>query len=153
MRIIGIDPGTTRSAYVVYRGGEFVDCGLEANALVAKKLIELRKDRNTILVLERIKCQGAMASDSVFATCAWSGIFLVNFGINRSYALGRRKVLSLLGISGGSTDLQVRTKVLEAGHGQGRFVKDIWQAAGLVLGFLEVKDRNEFKAMDFLEGV
>ena len=135
MHILAIDPGTTKSAYAIFdpEKNEVLDLGLLDNRDMAKKLMGLRKNRNLLLVLERIKSYGNIAGDSIYATCAWSGIFLTNFGLGRSICVGRHAVLSALGITGGSTDMQVRERVLEI-LGNVRGAKaDIWQAIGLAI--------------------
>jgi len=150
VNILAIDPGTTESAYVIFNPEEnkILGLGLLDNVLFTHKLMGLRKQRDLVMVLERIKSYGGMVGDSIFTTCAWSGIFVNTFGVDRVWLMGRREVLSRLDITGGSTDRQVRERVIAVLGNIKGMKKDVWQAAGLALAF--ASNSGKFMGWDYL---
>lgn len=70
--ILAIDPGTTHSAFVQYRGGEILDHGWIPNAEMRQVLIGREYDRCAI---EMIASYGMAVGSSTFMTCLWIGRF------------------------------------------------------------------------------
>lgn len=71
--IIGIDPGTTQSAYVAWDGEFIRELGTEPNATVAKYLRTI--DLDACVCIESVAYYGASVGREVFETCFWMGRF------------------------------------------------------------------------------
>lgn len=84
--ILGIDPGTTESGFVMMENGAITDCGVVSNDwLLSKiavwdKLTEPHKimgdPRERVLVIEMIASYGMAVGKEVFETCVWIGRFM-----------------------------------------------------------------------------
>lgn len=76
MRILGVDPGTTKSAYVLYDTESplpIVDFGLVDNYALIPIISSLQYEK---LVIEMISSYGMKVGNTVFQTCVWIGRFI-----------------------------------------------------------------------------
>ncbi|OQB96743.1 MAG: hypothetical protein BWX86_00585 [Verrucomicrobia bacterium ADurb.Bin122] len=83
MRIIAIDPGTERSAWVVLDNGRLVTFAYSPNAEVAATLAEERRNPRfpgARLAIEMMASLGLPVGREVFETCVWIGRFIEAFG-------------------------------------------------------------------------
>lgn len=80
MVILGIDPGTTESAYVLWDAGmeRVIGRSIESNAGLAKLLrgTDLYDRRSLLLAIEMIASYGMPVGAETFETCLWIGRFL-----------------------------------------------------------------------------
>ena len=75
MVIIGIDPGSKESAFVVWEAKkEFI---LTAKVFPNAELLEILREsyKSEIFAIEQIRGYGIVAGDDTFDTCEWSGRF------------------------------------------------------------------------------
>lgn len=70
--ILGIDPGTTESGWVLLRDTKVVDAAVTDNAETLT-LIAKHSHRNNYLVIEKIASFGMPVGADVFETVFWSG--------------------------------------------------------------------------------
>lgn len=73
MKILAIDPGTEKSAYVLWNGETWVDAKIVPNAEMRDVLLEGDYDRSA---LEMVACYGMAVGKEVFETCLWIGRFV-----------------------------------------------------------------------------
>lgn len=111
--IFAIDPGTTKSAYVLLDGKtcEIKDMGLEPNEKVLEVVLGLSPAKIE-LVSEMIACYGQRVGRSVFETCVWIGRFLQAFPGKRSRMKRKEAVLHLCHRTTGS-DADVRQVLID----------------------------------------
>lgn len=85
--ILAIDPGTTESAYVIYKEGDILGFAkLPNNAMLG--VIEAASA--AALAIEMPACYGMAVGKSVFETCRWVGIFQSRFGLNGTHIVYRK---------------------------------------------------------------
>lgn len=73
--LLGIDPGTTRSAYVVLHGDRVAAMGIEDNEELVRVLLDQPLD--TTFAIERIEPRyGLRMGWETIATCEWVGRFV-----------------------------------------------------------------------------
>lgn len=136
--IFAIDPGTTRSAYVLWDGSAITGMAIEPNPVL---LADIRRLANwdVTLVLEMVEGRGMPVGQETFTTCVWSGRFLQAFLADdpeRSHHLiYRREVKLQLCGSARAKDPNVRQALLDRlGKDACRGVaKDLWAALALVV--------------------
>lgn len=75
MKLLAIDPGPTKSAWVFTEDGRLLDFGHDDNADVLHLLIERWAPRQMELVIEKIESYGMAVGAEVFETVFWSGRF------------------------------------------------------------------------------
>lgn len=75
MRVIGIDPGNTQTAWVLLGDGMPVDHGKEENAAVIERVRADWAPRADLLAIEMIASYGMPVGKEVFDTCLWIGRF------------------------------------------------------------------------------
>lgn len=95
--ILAIDPGTTESAWVLYKEGEILGFGKLPNAQVLLIVEELNADR---MAIEMPACYGMAVGKSVFETCRWVGIFQQAFGLGKTHIVYRKQQNKAEGIDG-----------------------------------------------------
>lgn len=72
-RIIAIDPGCDRSAWVELRSGAPQSFGIEPNGSVLERIDQSEAD---FLAIELVASYGMPVGREVFETCVWSGRFI-----------------------------------------------------------------------------
>ena len=96
--IIGIDPGTTQSAFVIWDGFKILQMGIwdntKLNCYLAGDQIDFVfvTDRIDALIIEKIESMGMAVGASVFETVYWTGIFACTYGIGFTMRMPRRDV-------------------------------------------------------------
>lgn len=116
MRVIGIDPGPTDSAFVEWDGKRILRFGNRDNHVLLDMLITMRSKPQELdlhVVVEQIRGFGVMASDALFDTCCWSGRFLQAFGEDRTHWVPRKEAAKhICGVGGISKDSFVREAII-----------------------------------------
>jgi hypothetical protein len=92
MLILGIDPGTTESGWVLFEGGRVVDSGVMTNPLM---LEAIKRDDSSTLAIEMIASYGMAVGREVFDTCVWIGRFVQAWHSPESVRLVYRKDVKL----------------------------------------------------------
>ncbi len=139
MRIIAIDPGTTRSAYVIYGEG-IKEVGIFDNWDMAELLRVVDVKR---LAIEMIASMGMILGQTSYETCVWIGRFIQAF--SGSYSLVyRREVKREICGSPHAKDANIRQALIdkfgapgtkkEPGRTYG-FRKDIWAALAVAVTY------------------
>lgn len=115
MTIIGLDPGPTQSAYVVWDGEKILTAYEDTNEFVLERLATDYKFIETkhILVIEKIESYGMAVGAEVFETCYWSGIFAQSFGLSKTARLGRGAIKLHICGSKRANDSNVRQAILD----------------------------------------
>lgn len=81
MRIIAVDPGNTKSGYVVLDGSVYPPI-IIAKGKIENELLryQLKQNNEDLLLIEMPACYGMAVGQSVFDTCFWAGRFVDSFG-------------------------------------------------------------------------
>ncbi len=72
--VVGVDPGTNQSAFVLFDGRNVVSHGIEENCHLLTHALWARKQ----VFCEMIASYGMAVGATVFATCIWIGRFMQN---------------------------------------------------------------------------
>lgn len=75
--VVGIDPGTNKSAFAIFDGVSVASCGILDNEHLLSNALWRRKH----VFCEMIASYGMAVGASVFSTCIWIGRFLQNASI------------------------------------------------------------------------
>lgn len=125
--VIGVDPGTTKSAYVAWDGASIHEIGTEANPQVAKYLrsTQARTALRTVVVFESIESYGMAVGREIFETIFWTGrMFQIardTIGPKNVYRLPRRAIKKHLCRSNRVKDKHIRAALLK------RFENQHWE--------------------------
>lgn len=143
--ILSIDPGTTKSAYVLLDDSEqLVDVGILPNESMVEQLQIVAPAE---LVIEMIESYGMAVGSEIFVTCRWTGRFQQAFHApNRVEFLGRKAVkLNLCG-SARAKDANIRQAIIDRYGGSAAIRKGgplykvsshIWAALAVGLTYLD----------------
>ncbi len=150
MRIIAIDPGNTKSAYVCFYNGEPVEFDIIENNLLLRRLNQFTAE---MLAIEMVACYGMAVGKSVFDTCVWIGRFVERWNKPYRYiyrldekmhlchdsrakdANVRQAIIDRYPATGGGAIPQIGTKK-QPGPLYG-VSKDIWSALAVALTAIE----------------
>ena len=112
MIVISIDPGTTKSAWVLYNGMSVLRCGIEDNDVL---LAMLREETfgASVLLIERIASYGMAVGEEVFATVFVSGRFAEAWHPKRFDRLFRRDIKQHLCHTARATDSNIRQALID----------------------------------------
>ena len=150
MKILGIDPGATQSAFVVWDGDLIISKGIEKNEVLNSKL----RDWGGLMfpmVIEQIRCYGMPIGQTTLDTVFWSGRFWESWKGER-HLMPRLEVKKHLCHNGSAKDTNIITALAdrfaygETNRGKGTkkepgffygFKKDIWQAFALAVAWLD----------------
>lgn len=139
--IVAVDPGSTRSAYVVMQGRHLLTFGIEDNATLLESMRTQRDTANRRLVVEMIASYGMPVGREVFETCVWIGRFREAFDGPCSLVY-RREVKLHLCNSVRANDATVRQALLDRFGPQGTkkapgflygIRADVWQALAVAV--------------------
>lgn len=120
---MAIDPGSEKSAYVVFdEHNRPTTYGTGWNRTLKEVIQVFQGD----LVCEWLSSYGKPVGKEVFETAFWVGMF---FGVNEGYRLTRREVKKLLGLTKPkTTDAVVREAMIERWGKLPGMKGDEWQA-------------------------
>lgn len=92
MRILAIDPGTTKSGWVTYEDGRVLDAGISNNDDLIDDIEHFSiTGVSNILAIEMIASYGMAVGKEVFETCLWVGRFTQAWVIPEEVKLVYRK--------------------------------------------------------------
>ena len=79
-KILAIDPGTTKSAFVIWDGSRIHEAGILDNVELLRR-IKLGDFKHCDNAIEMIASYGMAVGREVFETCVWIGRFVERLGI------------------------------------------------------------------------
>ena len=157
---IAIDPGSEKSAYLVFSGEKkILDFGLTENKNLLELVLSARDDRSAHLTVEVFKSYGNIIGDTVLETCVFIGRLLQAWNDDERVTLYTRKhVVAHICQNPRASDANIRQALLDrferTGGGKNPSVgtkskpgplygvkKDIWSALALALTY---HDENNF---------
>jgi hypothetical protein len=114
--VLGIDPGPTESAWVLWDGKRIIQSGNSDNEVLVVRLTAngyCWDVQPEVCAIEQIRGFGVMASDKLFDTCMWTGRFLQAFGEQRTHWVPRKVAAAhICGVGGISKDQFVREALI-----------------------------------------
>lgn len=113
INILAIDPGPSKSAFVLWDGSNIVQKEIiENKALLTLLKMDLWQRDNTKLVIEWIESYGMPVGQEVFLTCRWCGRFEQAWGAECHY-MPRKEVKLALCHSTRAKDSNVRQALMD----------------------------------------
>ena len=76
MKILAIDPGNERSAYVLYEHGTILAFDTTTNKVILERMPEFKAEYIDEMAIEMIASYGMSVGKSIFDTCVWIGRFI-----------------------------------------------------------------------------
>jgi len=155
-KILGIDPGSENSAYMLCLGNEPLSLEITTNTELLKKLIHREQffSDTEILLIEKVEGYGMPVGKTVFETVFWSGRFVQawNGGFKQ---IPRRDIkLHFCGSPRGK-DSNIRQCLIDRFGSPGtkknpnpityHIKKDLWQAFALIIFYLETLKLEEIQ--------
>lgn len=155
MRILAIDPGTERSAWLSFdtsRGlEEVVAFGIQPNAELAEWLRfgGTGFDERSTVVIEKVESFGMAVGAEVFETVYWSGRFAEAARPARVERIGRRAIKVALCGSARANDANIRAALLDRFGGRAAvgtkaapgplygIAKDVWSALAVAVVYAD----------------
>ena len=143
MRIIGLDPGPSESALVLW-DGKIEFAMKQPNEFVLKELVLRRTE--PLLVIEQIASFGMPVGEEVFETVFWSGRFAEAFGMARVGRLKRLDVKMRLCHDSRAKDANIRQALIDRLGAPGTKKKpgptfgmagDLWSALAVAVAWQE----------------
>lgn len=141
-RIIGIDPGTTQSAYVHMDGMDLINFGKIPNGEMSAMLKRMRQLSQVSTYIEAVASYGCPVGAEVFSTCFWIGRFYELSACPR--LVFRRDVKQHICHNGSAKDPHVRQALIDLYGGKDKAIgkkakpgplhgvtADVWQALAL----------------------
>lgn len=138
MKILAIDPGNERSAFVIWDGKTIHDKGIVDN----EQLLEY-SEAYDYLAIEMVASYGMPVGRTVFETCVWIGRFLEMLKRKEDYKLIYRKDIKMhLCHSMRAKDGNIRQAIIDRLGAPGTkknqgvtygVSKDIWSALGVAI--------------------
>lgn len=148
MIVIGIDPGSSASAYVAWDGSRIKEFDKIKNEAFVERLDEFRAQQFHCAI-EQIRGYGLRVGNETFDTCFWSGRFYERFGPNRSALIQRKDVgLHLCG-SNQPGDKFIRAALIDRFGGPAAIRKggplcgvsgDVWSALAVALTYWDTRN-------------
>ena len=152
--ILGIDPGPTESAFVLYGPATRNVCefGKLANADLLARLMEWN-DRNWLIVLEMIASYGMPVGREVFETCMWIGRYIQAWNPGHELIYRSTVKLHLCG-SMRAKDANVRQALIDAFGGKDKAIGtkrapgalhgvsgDVWSALAVAVTYADIQEQ------------
>jgi len=150
--ILAIDPGTTKSAYVVYREGKIMEKGILENPDLLRLLRKGFPDYViNDLAMEMVASYGMAVGRTVFETCVWIGRFVEAWNRDHTFVYRKDVKMCLCGVTK-AKDSNIRQAIMDR-YGSTREAaigvkaspgplygvsKDIWAAIGVAITFDEM---------------
>lgn len=114
MIVLGLDPGPTQSAILIWDGTQIENAFIQPNQFILDRLKDLRQQfPKAFLVIEKIESFGMAVGAETFETVWWSGRFAEAYGIEHVGRLGRRLIKLHLCQSARATDANIRQAILD----------------------------------------
>jgi hypothetical protein len=148
-RILAIDPGTERSAWIVTDDGAIAGHGLDANEDVLQRLRYGWPQDASVVVIESIESYGMAVGREVFETVHWSGRFTEAARPMPVVQLTRRKVKVAICGNPKAKDQNIRLALLERFGGQAAkgtkaqpgplygIANDVWAALAVAVTYAD----------------
>ena len=154
MRVLAIDPGNVKSAYVVMEGGDLYEFGIVENSFLKADISAFCAD---FLAIEMIASYGMAVGETVFETCLWIGRFIEAWEEDSTVTkIYRKEVKMHLCNSMRAKDGNIRQAIIDrypaTGGGkipqigvkskQGPLYgvsKDVWAALGVAITYAETR--------------
>lgn len=164
MKILAIDPGTYKSAWVIFNSGnKEVRAGIEKNETLLA-MVEaapwFASDYPEAVVIEMIKSYGNVMGDELIQTCVWIGRFIQarTKGAIGTDLLPRKQVVMQLCNNPRANDSTVRQALIDRWGGKTIAVgnskapgplygvkNDMWAALGVAVAWFEIKQQNKIQ--------
>ena len=164
MKVFAIDPGTDKSAWVIYdsEGGQLIRAGIDQNVDLLKGLREENVESTWgVMVIEMIKSYGNVMGDSVLQTCVWIGRFSEACHLHRIEYIHRKAIVTQLCHNSRAKDSNVRQALIDrfsAGKGETVAIgkkgaegplygvkKDMWAALAVAVAWCEIQKESAEK--------
>jgi len=114
MKVLAIDPGSSKSAYVVYdiENKSLVTFGIDENEVLIKRVKKLHSFVPFMLV-EQVKNYGMLIGDTLLMTVFWSGRFVESWGGDAFSLIPRKTIVTSLCGNARAKDKNVRRAILD----------------------------------------
>lgn len=150
-RILAIDPGPTRSAYLELNGaGGIVEYGVHDNEELVEFLAATSVDRYDVVVIERVQSYGMPVGAEVFETVFWSGRFAQALSPAKVERMSRKTVATAICGSARAKDANVRQALIDRFGGKEAAIGlkktpgplygvtgDVWSALAIALAYAD----------------
>ena len=135
MKILGIDPGTTQSAYVVWDSEtmDILEYGIKENLELSAMLQFFQFD---VCVIEMVASYGMAVGQTVFETCVWIGRFMneiENYSCN-VVRITRNQVKNAICHSSKANDSNIRQALIDMYGGEKKVAIGTKKAPGKLYG-------------------
>ena len=152
MKILAIDPGPTKSAWLIFdnENARLIDFGKAKNEFLKAHLEMPLFKRTDYLAIEIVKSYGNIIGDSVLLTAEWIGIFSALYE-NPISRLTRKEIVTHLCGHARANDRNVRQSILDRFGGKDLALgkksspgplygvkRDIWSALAVALTFSDL---------------
>ena len=154
MLILGIDPGTTKSAWVLWddEKEDIILRSIDENAHLAGRFTGLCKEfQDAEIAIEMVASYGMAVGKEVFETCVWIGVFLRSLSksdcIHDHFVYRKDVKLNLCG-SAKAKDANIRQALIDRFGDPGTkkapgklygVSKDIWSALAVAVTFSDLR--------------
>lgn len=147
--IFAIDPGNTRSAYVVLTSDKIIAKGILPNDDLRLLLREFAQANDIVLAIEMIASYGMAVGSEVFDTCVWIGRYIEQ--VPRYEYVYRKEVKMNLCGSMRAKDANVRQALIDRFGEQGTkknpgttygLKADMWSAFAVGVTYLDRKENE-----------
>lgn len=150
-RLLALDPGTTRSAWIALDGRTLrpLGFGIEPNEGLVERL-RAGREAFDLVVIEKVESFGMAVGEEVFETVYWSGRFTEAVTPIPVARLGRRAVKLAICGDPRAKDPNIRQALIDRYGGKDRaigtkqlpgplhaIVRDVWAALALGVAWLE----------------
>ena len=141
MRILAIDPGPVKSAWVIWDGRSILDKEISPNTQLLKICRE-RPKKADCLVIEQVRSYGMTVGATVFDTVFWSGRFCEAWGGTSWFQVPRMEIKMRICKNSRAKDANIRQALIDRFGAPGTkknqgltygLKEDLWQAFALAV--------------------
>lgn len=151
--IIGIDPGTIKSAYAVWSlaGEQLIEADIIDNHTLEDR-IKSHENTAALMACEMIACYGMAVGKEVFDTCVWVGRFIGAWLPAEYMLIPRKQVCMNLCQSKKANDSNIRWALIDRFGAVGTkkmpgplygVTSHMWAALGVAVTALDVLEQGE----------